>query len=75
MFLPRLRGGGVTVPAPDTVRIYQDSLGEWRWIRRTPTGRTVNESAAGFPTRGAANADNSFWNQDTLNYLLEQART
>ena len=63
------------MPAPDTVRIYKDSLGEWRWIRRTSTGRTVNESAAGFPTRGAANADNSFWNQDTHHYLLEQART
>lgn len=29
----------------DTVHVYRDSLGEWRWRRRAPGGRVLGESA------------------------------
>jgi hypothetical protein len=61
----------VTAPAPDTVRIYRDSLGEWRWTRRTPSGATVSEGNRSHPTRD----DVAHHNPDTSRYLVETART
>jgi uncharacterized protein YegP (UPF0339 family) len=35
----------------DTVHVYRDSLGEWRWRRRAPGGRTLSESPRGYQNR------------------------
>ncbi|MDI9914378.1 hypothetical protein [Rhodococcus sp. IEGM 1379] len=65
----------MTVPAPDTIRIYRDSLGEWRWIRRTPAGATVSESRTAHTARAAARIDVAHHNPDPATYLVEIART
>lgn len=59
----------------DTVRLYRDSLGEYRWTRRTPNGHTVAESAAGHHTETAATDDLERRNPDPTTYRLEIART
>ncbi|KJF21951.1 hypothetical protein C7T36_18395 [Rhodococcus sp. AD45-ID] len=65
----------MTTPAPDTVRIYRDSLGEWRWTRRTHSGATVSEANRSHPTRTATRDDVAHHNPDTARYLVETART
>lgn len=58
----------------DAVRVYRDSLGEYRWTRRTPTGHTTRESDTSHHTRDEAIADAVHHNTDS-NYQLECART
>lgn len=31
-----------------TIRIYQDALGEYRWRRMAPNGRTISDSGEGY---------------------------
>lgn len=38
----------------DTVHVFRDSLGEWRWRRRAPGGRIVDEATRGHRTLAAA---------------------
>ncbi|MGW6376254.1 hypothetical protein ACWFRB_09345 [Rhodococcus sp. NPDC055112] len=59
----------------DTVRLYQDSLGEYRWIRRAPGGRTIAESAQAYPNETTATRDLERANPDPSSYRLEIART
>lgn len=65
---------GVTHGPLDTIRIYRDSLGEYRWTRRTPTGHTINESTHGWPTLTQAGHDAETCNPDTHLYRREDAR-
>lgn len=60
-------------PRVDTIRVYRDSLGEWRWTRRAPAGRTLAESPAGWADEHACRAAARIANPDT-NYRIETAR-
>lgn len=59
--------------AVDTVRVYRDSLGEWRWTRRAPAGRTLAESHAGWADEHTCRAAARIANPDT-NHRIETAR-
>lgn len=59
----------------DTVRLYRDSLGEYRWTRRAPGGRTIAESAQAHPNEPTATRDLERANPDPSTYRLEIART
>lgn len=41
----------------DTVHVFRDSLGEWRWRHRAPAGRTISESRHGHRTLTDAKHD------------------
>lgn len=41
-------------PKLDTVHIYRDTAGEWRWRRTTPNGRIVSTSGEGYRNRAHA---------------------
>jgi uncharacterized protein YegP (UPF0339 family) len=32
----------------DTVRIFKDAAGEWRWNRKSPNGRIIADSSEGY---------------------------
>ncbi|GGG04177.1 hypothetical protein GCM10007304_17890 [Rhodococcoides trifolii] len=34
-----------------TVRVYRDSIGEWRWQRRATNGRILSDSGEGYKNR------------------------
>lgn len=38
----------------DTVTVYRDRNGEWRWRRRAANGETISDSAEGYTDRGDA---------------------
>lgn len=39
---------------PDTVTVYQDQPGHWRWHRRAGNGRNVSSSGEAFSSKTAA---------------------
>lgn len=62
-----------TATRVDTIRVYRDSLGEWRWTRRAPAGTTIAESPAGWADEHTCRAAARIANPDT-NYRIETAR-
>jgi uncharacterized protein YegP (UPF0339 family) len=38
----------------ETVRVYQDEAGEWRWTAKAANGQTVADSGEGYKHRGHA---------------------
>lgn len=39
---------------PDTIKVYPDEAGEWRWRRIAPNGELVSESGEGYTRKDDA---------------------
>ena len=61
-------------PRKQTVRIYRDSLDEWRWHRRDEAGATVSESPYAYRNATIAREASDLANPDHHNYRIETAR-
>ena len=61
-------------PRKHTVRIYPDSLDEWRWIRRDEAGHTIAESPYAYRNSTIAREASDLANPDHHNYRIETAR-
>ena len=40
------------MPLMDTVHVYRDHVGDWRWKRVAPNGRIIADSGEGYRRKG-----------------------